>query len=663
MNKILLAFANANEDLELSREAANIFKTDGLNEHVQMIPLLKAGLDDLTREFRQHKNIAIFHFGGHAGNDRIEGERLGEVEQMFADGLTSYISEQEHLQLVFLNGCSTANLAEQLIKKGIPYVIATSSAIKDSVAIDFAKCFYSELAANIPIEEAYRKAKHQTQTRLEKPHQAYNRIIKAAFEKEDQERGLNLNRIQDDGLPFQFFMSKDAEDWRIKSPSKQLRAYYNTIKKLYHEKALNEKVAQLSDLYIVPDFKIHSICFGNEDETDKEGFKDEVHSNIHQFVLDVFLQKNTEGKYCKTENERLLILLGQPGQGKTSFCARLVNDLTTNDKYRWDKKCYFLRLRDVPSPVDFINHPFRETTNYFEEENISFHPDHSLLILDGLDELSMSAGLTNANIKNLIHGIQRKLENKHKNLYIIITSRYNYFQPNEIDGDTTLLLKLQQLNLQQQKTWLRNYKKFHPNLTLTIQKLEEINGSDNDNFKHIKELINQPILLHLIAQTNFEVSNQDNRATIYTKLFDTLTRHSWNKKGLKRYSKDFPDELRAYISEVAYQIYISDYEYIKRKELEELPATTDFIENSLNTQKDLNEALKEVLVSFYFRNKEKDEADKLQHSESNKKRKQRTICTRVYAQVATRISSSRAYLVHHQRYLFSDHSISSKENV
>ena len=62
-----------------------------------------------------------------------------------AEGLAGLLGDQRGLKLVFLNGCSTLPQVDLLLGAGVPAVIATSHAINDPVARDFAIAFYQAL--------------------------------------------------------------------------------------------------------------------------------------------------------------------------------------------------------------------------------------------------------------------------------------------------------------------------------------------------------------------------------------------------------------------------------------------------------------------------------------------------------------------------------------
>jgi len=64
-----------------------------------------------------------------------------------ASGLAGYLGRQTGLVLVFLNGCCTEPQVRQVRQAGVKAVVATTAAIHDEVAAEFAKAFYAELAA------------------------------------------------------------------------------------------------------------------------------------------------------------------------------------------------------------------------------------------------------------------------------------------------------------------------------------------------------------------------------------------------------------------------------------------------------------------------------------------------------------------------------------
>lgn len=86
-------------------------------------------------------DIVLFHFGGHAGRDRL----LLDDADANAAGLAQLLARCRNLKLVILNGCSTREQAGALIKAGVPVVIATSAPVGDRAATQFSITFFQAL--------------------------------------------------------------------------------------------------------------------------------------------------------------------------------------------------------------------------------------------------------------------------------------------------------------------------------------------------------------------------------------------------------------------------------------------------------------------------------------------------------------------------------------
>ncbi len=162
----LLAFAN---DLDaylptIKRERKNISRT--LRRHhdeglIQVVAEANSSLEDIFELVLNYDNqLAIFHYGGHAGGTHLQLESADVKNQKaYAGGLAQLLGTQESLQLVFLNGCATKDQVELLLKAGVKAVIATAVPIQDKMATEFAEQFYNALASHTPIQRAFQIAK------------------------------------------------------------------------------------------------------------------------------------------------------------------------------------------------------------------------------------------------------------------------------------------------------------------------------------------------------------------------------------------------------------------------------------------------------------------------------------------------------------------------
>ena len=107
------------------------------------------------------KEIAWFHFSGHAGLDALAYEN----NDAHTNGIAQGLAMCPNLKVVFLNGCSTVGQVEAIHEMGIPVVIATSAPVNDEHAMQFSSDFYRAfLGGNFSIKNAFKIAKAQLES-------------------------------------------------------------------------------------------------------------------------------------------------------------------------------------------------------------------------------------------------------------------------------------------------------------------------------------------------------------------------------------------------------------------------------------------------------------------------------------------------------------------
>ncbi len=163
---IYLAFANDRDDYlpTLNRERKTIFRSIDPFDDRGVLNLkveASASLDDIFETFRKYNNqVILFHFGGHAGGTRLQLEKADATTQgARAEGLARLLGKQENLKLVVLNGCATQEQVRLLLDAGVKAVIATTAAIDDEMATEFAEQFYYYLAIHHRLQHAFEMAK------------------------------------------------------------------------------------------------------------------------------------------------------------------------------------------------------------------------------------------------------------------------------------------------------------------------------------------------------------------------------------------------------------------------------------------------------------------------------------------------------------------------
>ena len=215
---IFLAFANEKVEgqrylRKLSIELNGIYD-DALREAerrnmCEVITRSSVTLEQIKSVFeddRYRDRIAVFHFGGHAdGYQLLLRTDDAQNETAHAEGLVSFLSRQQNLQLIFLNGCTTHQQCKELSEKDIPYVIGTENSIADNIACQLAIEFYKALAQQMPIQRAWEQTID---------------FINSKYIKGGTKRELWWEGKEDfieETLPWEIYRREDAKEWKLKS--------------------------------------------------------------------------------------------------------------------------------------------------------------------------------------------------------------------------------------------------------------------------------------------------------------------------------------------------------------------------------------------------------------------------------------------------------------
>ncbi len=395
--------------------------------------------------------------------------------------------------------------------------------------------------------------------------------------------------------------------------------YYKELTKNFVEPLqpeITECEETLKDLYIEPFFEIHKNSFTSKTAKRTSEFNElDIELSAHLFLKDYFFKDKKHPNF--TNSYSLLFVLGQPGQGKTSFCSKLVYDYIVESDGIPEIPIFFVKIRDLVAR-DFIDTPFNEIKRH-TKQNFDFQNDKCILVLDGLDEAYMTGGLNDGDLRNLYERLKTTTQSN-KDLKIILTSRFNYLKLNDSCIDRSSVIQLSTLKGLQIKEYSNKFKFFYPNNKL-VGKIDEI--LNDKKYEHVLELLQQAVLLYFIAISDIDIEEQDSRTVIYDKIFNSLAMRSWDKNGqlsyIKKDLKDNPSRyeklLRNYIRNIAFAIYQSPKLYITINQLLELEATSEFInkcfDDSINfSQEKIKDISKYLLISFYFQeSKSNDSSD------------------------------------------------------
>lgn len=113
---------------------------------------------DLRQSLTSHQPHVV-HFAGHGTRDGIcleddDGNSSPVTKEQLAE---LFRSAAEHLRLVVLNACFSAVQAEA-ISQVVDYVVGTTAAVSDDVAVRFAAHFYEALATGQTVRDAHYKS-------------------------------------------------------------------------------------------------------------------------------------------------------------------------------------------------------------------------------------------------------------------------------------------------------------------------------------------------------------------------------------------------------------------------------------------------------------------------------------------------------------------------
>ena len=337
---VFLAFANDEKDFltSLKDESKAVYRAlEPVEKNYGSIQIKReesAENNDIAYYLGRYKDrVVLFHYAGHADGKQLSFEgRTGN-----AQGLANLLSLQKNLRLVFLNACATKEQASLYIQAGVKAVIATSLPIIDPHAKMFSEKFYSALANNHTLEEAYLAAAGVIKLNFEDYKDSKDEIIyydtttekkdkntektEEALEVEDIEvvnnthhiyRKLgrrNRNQPKEKVMPWRLYINKTYKDvlnWKITEPP---------IKEYLHQGSFRyfQKLRKGRFSYI--DFDVNSFI--------------KKHGKIQQ----VSLSKELESHWKDVPHT---LIIGKGGTGKTTNIVKIWENYIT-ELNNWSK--------------------------------------------------------------------------------------------------------------------------------------------------------------------------------------------------------------------------------------------------------------------------------------------------------------------------------------
>lgn len=399
----------------------------------------------------------------------------------------------------------------------------------------------------------------------------------------------------------------DRESFQLEEKVLNDLAYQANLANMYLEPTQNDSNVRLSDLYIMPRCEILESLCKKEQLSNALGSRfcscssAEITNNLHELVS-IWLRGELNTAKLIGENYRLLLLYGMPGQGKTSFCKRLMYDLLNRDE-RVERPVYFIRLRKIPNLGKLKASPLEYIIQVIEEQNQieinSKNLGQSILILDGMDELAMSSQLTMSESDTIIQELLNESRNI-DNINIVVTSRHGY-----VDADRplsgALVLQISELTEGQQIDWIDRYRILKPSTSFTLNVFQKI-----DRSSALGKLITQPILLQMVADLDKIPSDTANRAELYQQLFDFVVSTPWKEKGqniaaLANLGQSKSKRLFRYsLQEMAFEMFRNEKDYLPSTIIEQDILSVRKLMKALGNI-EARDSFKTMYISFYFR--------------------------------------------------------------
>jgi len=261
----------------------------------------------------------------------------------------------------------------------------------------------------------------------------------------------------------------------------------------------------------------------------KEVYTD--HKQIKGIFSDKILKYHRVSDFIWEEWEnnknKFILLLGQPGGGKSSLIKKLAYDWAENNTEPYPKKIfernlYVIQLRYLPrefkeSPVEVLTRYLKGDYDppydpYLWDNEIVYLFEgykNSIIFLDGLDEFVMNYSLTEQDTKNLLERIVEGL--KKDDSIVLITSRSNYLSVESLEEIKQRLdfaiWELQPFGYEEIEEFLEKYKKIlkekgnqakRRNSTVSEIYFENFSVLKN-NLQNDLSISNQPLLLYMIS--------------------------------------------------------------------------------------------------------------------------------------------------------------------
>ena len=279
------------------------------------------------------------------------------------------------------------------------------------------------------------------------------------------------------------------------------------------------------------------------------------------------------------DNPRVVLIEGNPGMGKTTYCQKLAYDWSVGEippdaSFPEVNTLLLLKCRDMHMKTANIEEAIDDQllphdANKREKEDL-FHFIRSnqsriLLVLDGLDELR----------EDLLEGFLPLIQGKvFSNVYLMLTARHEAGMKARRYCDT--LLELVGYTKDDVENYIKKYFISHEDQSLADKMIQKLNGD-----RHLKELtanpLNTALLCLLCEETRGEFPSK--RTKMYDDLVACALRRYFAKRGISLGDEDPVEQCASELNQLgkmAFEALLKNQLYFTQDEMKS-PPTVDFL--------------------------------------------------------------------------------------
>ena len=277
-------------------------------------------------------------------------------------------------------------------------------------------------------------------------------------------------------------------------------------------------------------------------------------------------------------NPRVVLLEGNPGMGKTTYCQKLAYDWSTGEippdaSFPEVNILLLLKCRDMYMKTadieEAIDDQLLPQVGKKEKEDF-FHFIHSsqskvLLVLDGLDELR----------EDLVQGFLPLIQGRDfANVYLMLTARHEAGMRVRRYCDT--LLEIVGYTHKDVDSYIKKYFSSHEDQSLADKMIQKLNGD-----RHLRVITVNPLntaLLCLLCEETKGVF-PSKRTKMYDELVSCALRRYFAKRGIPLCDDDPMERCASELNQLgkmAFEALLKNQLYFTQAEVKSQPATVDF---------------------------------------------------------------------------------------